>query len=115
VIYKIHSPRCPSGVRKFFQRWMPFALVAAMIGLPVGLYRHTGSPGARANDDNPNKFYLFATGKEFSMSYTYDPHAADLWMFRTAEGHLMVSGNGRGISNASTNGVRNAEEETPAP
>jgi hypothetical protein len=49
------------------------------------------APTSNVNDVNPNRFYLYATGKEFSVRYTYDPHAADLWMFRTAEGHLVVN------------------------
>ncbi|HTV62293.1 MAG TPA: hypothetical protein VMH30_06960 [Verrucomicrobiae bacterium] len=39
-------------------------------------------------DSNPQKFYLWATGGEFSYNFTYDPHRADAWMFRTAEGKL---------------------------
>ena len=76
---------------------MWLALLAVMISLPVGVgllsRRHIGTPGLRTVDNNPNKFYLNANGKEFSVRYTYDPHAADLWMFRTAEGHLTASTN----------------------
>ena len=41
-----------------------------------------------ATDNNPDKFYLWSTGKVFAYTFTYNPHAADAWMFRTAEGHL---------------------------
>ncbi len=44
-------------------------------------------------DNNPDKFYLWTTGNTYSFTYTYDPHAADLWMFRTAEGHLLPASN----------------------
>jgi hypothetical protein len=42
----------------------------------------------KAVDNNPDGFYLCATGRVFSYNFTYDPHAADDWMFRTAEGSM---------------------------
>jgi hypothetical protein len=63
-------------------------LVVFAVGIGVVSRGHTGAAGSRMENDNPNKFYLYATGKEFLVRYTYDPHAADLWIFRTAEGHL---------------------------
>ena len=80
---------------RIFQWWRWFALLTLAISLPVGIElasgRHAGTTKVKAADDNPNKFYLSRTGKEFSVRYTYDPHAADLWMFRTAEGHLTAA------------------------
>jgi hypothetical protein len=63
-------------------------MTALLVGLGLALRAHTGAVRTRVENDNPNRFYRYATGKEFSIRYTYDPHAADLWMFRTAEGHL---------------------------
>src|SRR5271170_2212122 len=42
----------------------------------------------RVDDINPDKFYLEATNGMFSYAFTYDPHEADAWMFRTAEGSM---------------------------
>jgi hypothetical protein len=39
-------------------------------------------------DDNPDAFYLWVTGRAISYGFIYDPHAADDWMFRTAEGSM---------------------------
>jgi hypothetical protein len=39
-------------------------------------------------DTNPDKFYLNATSGGLSYAFTYDPHEADAWMFRTAEGSM---------------------------
>lgn len=41
-----------------------------------------------SSESNPDKFYLWTTGRGYSFRFTYNPHAADAWMFRTAEGHL---------------------------
>lgn len=41
-----------------------------------------------SSDNNPDKFYLWTTGKGYSYRFVYNPHAADAWMFKTAEGHL---------------------------
>jgi hypothetical protein len=40
-------------------------------------------------DTNPDKFYLNATSGLLSYAFTYDPHEADAWMFRTAEGSMV--------------------------
>jgi hypothetical protein len=67
------------------------ATIALWAGVELGARLHMSTPTSKVNDVNPNRFYLYATGKEFLVRYTYDPHAADLWMFQTAEGHLMVN------------------------
>lgn len=41
-------------------------------------------------DNNPQKFHLWSTGSNFSCTFTCDPHASDVWMFRTAEGTMLV-------------------------
>jgi hypothetical protein len=54
--------------------------------------------------DNPDKFYLWATNSSFSYSITYDPHAADDWMFESAGGLLNGSNPpGLGFSTNRTN------------
>jgi hypothetical protein len=63
-----------------------------MISLPVIVIlisrRFPVASALQTVDNNPDKFYLYATGKVFSYGFTYDPHEADAWLFRTAEGHL---------------------------
>ena len=34
-------------------------------------------------NDNPDKFYLFATNSSYNCTFTYDPRAADEWLFHT--------------------------------
>lgn len=101
---------------RILKPWMWLALLAVAIlfaaggGLASG--RNARTSGVKAADMNPNKFYLHESGKGYSIRYTYDPHAADLWMFRTAEGHLMINNEGK---SGGTNGVRNARRPIPTP
>jgi hypothetical protein len=39
-------------------------------------------------DNNLDAFYLCVTGKAISCDFIYVPHAADDWMFSTAEGSM---------------------------
>ncbi len=41
-------------------------------------------------DNNPQKFHLWTSGSSFSCTFTCDPHAADIWMFRTAGGTMLI-------------------------
>ncbi len=54
-------------------------------GQPVQSF---GTFKLRGKADNPDTFYLCATGKVVSYGFIYDPHAADDWMFKTAGGSL---------------------------
>jgi|SRR5271157_904544 len=45
---------------------------------------------SRVLDTNPDKFYLEGKNGMFSYAFTYDPHEADAWMFRTAEGTMVT-------------------------
>jgi hypothetical protein len=40
----------------------------------------------RLGGDNPQAFYLQATGSEFSYTFTYDPRKTDRWRFGTDGG-----------------------------
>ena len=81
------------SVRKI--RWRRWLILPVVISLAAGvavLSRHVPtSPELNPQDNNPDKFYLWTTGKGYSFRFTYNPHAADAWMFRTAEGHLESS------------------------
>jgi hypothetical protein len=34
--------------------------------------------------DNPDQFHLWTTNSQFGYAFTYDPHAADDWLFDSA-------------------------------
>jgi hypothetical protein len=34
-------------------------------------------------DDNPNKFVLWTGESSIRYTFTYDPHAADVWLFQS--------------------------------
>ena len=34
-------------------------------------------------NNNPDKFHLWATNSSYTYTFTYDPLAADQWLFRT--------------------------------
>jgi len=53
--------------------------------------RFPATPELKTADNNPDKFYMCVSDKVISCSFTYDPHEADAWMFRTADGHLESS------------------------
>jgi hypothetical protein len=57
----------------------------------------------RGKADNPDAFYLCATGGAVSHGFIYDPHAADDWMFRTAGGTLLKLSQSQ-ISSVETSG-----------
>jgi hypothetical protein len=40
----------------------------------------------RTLDNNPNTFYLWSGGTSFAYTFTYDPHAADVWLFQSGGG-----------------------------
>jgi hypothetical protein len=59
-----------------------------------------------SSENNPDKFYLWTTGKGYSFRFTYNPHAADAWMFKTAEGHLQNTNQVLNITLAPGGGAR---------
>ncbi len=67
--------------------WQKSLVLLVMISLPaivlVVSRQFSAALESSAVNDNPQKFYLWATGREFSYCFTYDPHQADAWMFRT--------------------------------
>jgi len=45
--------------------------------------RHAHPPDV---DDNPNKFVLWKANYSYRYTFTYDPHAADVWLFESGGG-----------------------------
>jgi hypothetical protein len=41
-------------------------------------------------DNNPQKFHLWSTGSSFSYTFTCDPRAVDVWLFRSGGGMMFV-------------------------
>src|SRR5580765_2957431 len=54
-------------------------------------------------NNNPQKFYLWATGSSFSYTFTCDPRAADGWLFRSGGGTMFVFQPPTGTLQSSTN------------
>jgi len=54
------------------------------------LATHSDGAPTGFGDDNPQKFHLWTTGSNFFYTFTCDPHASDVWMFRTADGTMLV-------------------------
>jgi len=65
-----------------------FVGATALFMAGISVHRH-GTP-IDPEDNNPQKFHLWTTGSNFSYTFTCDPHASDIWMFRTAEGTMLV-------------------------
>lgn len=51
----------------------------------------------RKVDDNPDKFFLWTTNTSFHYIFTYDPHAADVWLFESGGGRLSETNAGRRV------------------
>jgi hypothetical protein len=66
-------------------------VIALSVVVVVMSRRFPATRDLKTADNNPDRFYMFASGKVISCSFMYDPHEADGWMFRTAEGHLESS------------------------
>jgi len=73
-------------------RWRRWLLLLAVISLPAAAFVisrcFSSTSELNSSENNPDKFYLWTTGGGYSYRFTYNPHAADAWMFKTAEGHL---------------------------
>jgi hypothetical protein len=55
-------------------------------------FRHLKSSsrvGSGSVSNNPDKFYLWATNSSFCYTFTYDPHAADVWLFESGGGQII--------------------------
>jgi hypothetical protein len=65
-------------------------LVSAMAWFLVHVFVRSPSATAGLEDNNPQKFHLWTTGSNFSYTFTCDPHASDIWMFRTAGGTRLL-------------------------
>jgi len=61
----------------------------------------------RLGGDNPQAFYLWATGATFSYSFTYDPRKTDRWRFGMDGGAGIQDTNKKN----SECGTRNAEQK----
>ena len=59
-----------------------FPMISGQSVQPTSAFKLQGK------EENPDAFYLCATGGAVAYGFIYDPHAADDWMFRTAGGSL---------------------------
>ena len=64
--------------------WLIACLLAGVAAtLPLDRAGRSAVPRAREADNNPDKFHLVAINSAYDVSFTYDPLAADQWLFRT--------------------------------
>ena len=64
-----------------------FLILVSLLFMSLAISRSTVR--SRADDNNPNNFYLWKTGAGITYNFRYDPHAADVWRFH-AVGELKV-------------------------
>ena len=72
---------------------VPCLLAVAVAVLSVNRSQFSAAPRASEAGDNPDKFHLVATNSAYNYSFTYDPRAADEWLFHT--GGLAATNRGR--------------------
>lgn len=80
------QPRCLSSVMKHSLRsvrLVPWLLAAAFCLGVLSYFKLTSQVRLEEPDNNPDKFHLWATNSSYGYTFTYDPHAADAWLFRT--------------------------------
>ena len=58
-------------------------LLAIFCFAVLACFKWTGRGRWEKPDDNPDRFHLWATNSSYGYAFTYDPHAADAWLFRT--------------------------------
>jgi hypothetical protein len=72
--------------------WLMVLLCAAgaLLIWPVMLNPSASRQNGQGNErDNPDQFYLEATRTNIEYNFTYDPLAADHWLFRTGDGQAL--------------------------
>ena len=95
--HKNHGPWCLLGVNWYlrFGKNRLFLVCGLLIGgilfAVSGRFRPATVFEGRKVNDNPDKFFLWTTNKSFHYIFTYDPHAADVWLFESGGGNLSES------------------------
>lgn len=57
-------------------------LIVTALGLAaLGHFRFTATADRMKPDNNPDKFHLWTANTGYIYTFTYDPHAADAWLF----------------------------------
>lgn len=63
--------------------WLVPCLLAAVAAvLTANRSQFSAAPRSREVDNNPDKFHLVATNSAYDVHFTYDPLAADHWLFQ---------------------------------
>ena len=80
----------PTGTLiKFVAFALVMAVLTAFLFSSGGVFRSSRIPESHEHN-NPQKFYLCSTGSSFSYTFTCDPRAADLWLFRSGGGTMFT-------------------------
>lgn len=63
--------------------WLVYSLLVAGLCLAAGSrYLLMSLAPVEVPDNNPDKFRLWTSNSGYQYTFTYDPHAADAWLFR---------------------------------
>ena len=67
-----------------WKKMMLFASASAVVLAAMwNLFRNSPALSQDRNKDNPDKFCLWLTNSAYTYTFTYDPRAADKWLFQT--------------------------------
>jgi len=73
---------------------MLFVVMASTVSLAlVGHLKTRRRPPAAIEGSNPNAFFVWGTMASYQYTFTYDPHAADTWLFQSGGGKLIQGTN----------------------
>ena len=76
------------GMKRILKEWSKAIAAGVGVTLVMSLIlamARLKAPAARTDDNNPNKFLAWATNSSISYTFTYDPHAADVWLFHAGD------------------------------
>ena len=62
---------------------IPVSVAAVFYLAAAGRWQLPADAQLREVHNNPDKFYLCATNSAYDYHFTYDPRAADEWLFHT--------------------------------
>lgn len=66
--------------------------LALTLALP-GRFQTRAGPPAINGGSNPNYFFVWGTKASWQYTFTYDPHAADVWLFKSGGGNFSLGTN----------------------
>ena len=74
--------RNPNGRTNLAFAWLCVTTLVVLLAL-LGHVKTRARPPAINAGDNPNYFVIWETNSSLHYTFTYDPHAADIWLFQS--------------------------------